>query len=148
MKVNLIVGGLNIFCWLVWFLFHWSAGPHVRCHSIFQCSGSASVCFWTSWIHIRICNLIVRSRIRILPSTSKKIKKSLDFYCFVTSFWLFILEEWWKMNLRKGISTKNYFLFASWRSLTKRAGSGSGSAFASGSVRYQNVTDPEHCYFC
>jgi hypothetical protein len=39
--------------------------------------------FWVFWIHIRIRNLFVR--IRILPSTSKKFKKNLDFYCFVTS---------------------------------------------------------------
>jgi hypothetical protein len=35
------------------------------------------------WIRIRIRNLFVRIRIRILTSTSKKIKKNLDFYCFL-----------------------------------------------------------------
>ncbi len=34
---------------------------------------------------LRIRNLFVRIRIRILPSTSKKMKQNLDFYCFVTS---------------------------------------------------------------
>jgi hypothetical protein len=43
-----------------------------------QCWGS--VCFWAS----RIC-----IRIRILPSSSKNSKKNLDFFCFVTSLWLF-----------------------------------------------------------
>ncbi len=47
--------------------------------------------FWVSWIRIRILNLFVP--IRILPSTSKKRKKNLDFYCFVTSLWLFIFED-------------------------------------------------------
>ena len=41
--------------------------------------------FWLSWIRIRIHNLFVQIRIRILPSTSLKRKKNLDFYCFVTS---------------------------------------------------------------
>ncbi len=48
-----------------------------------------AVFFWASRIRIRIRNLFVqirlRLRIRILPSTSKKMKKNLDFYCFVTS---------------------------------------------------------------
>jgi hypothetical protein len=73
MKVNLIVGGLNIFCWLVWFLFNWSAGPHVRCQFVFH----------VFRIRIRMfldlldphSNLFVR--IRIFPSISKKIKKTL-----------------------------------------------------------------------
>jgi hypothetical protein len=45
-----------------------------------QCRGSGSgstgsICFWASWI-----------RIRILLTLSKYHKKNLDFYCFVTSF--------------------------------------------------------------
>ncbi len=32
-------------------------------------------------------------RIRILPSASNWSKKNLDFYYFVTSFWLFVFEE-------------------------------------------------------
>ncbi len=50
-----------------------------------------SVYFWASWIRIR--NLFVRIRIRILPSSKQKMKKNLDFYCFVTSYWLLIFEE-------------------------------------------------------
>ncbi len=48
-----------------------------------QCCGSdslGSICFWASWI-----------RIRILLSSSKNSKKNIDSYCFVTSFWLFII---------------------------------------------------------
>ncbi len=47
-------------------------------------------------------------QIRILPSTSKKkiMKKILDFYCFVTSLGLFIIEDWCKCTLQKGISKK------------------------------------------
>jgi hypothetical protein len=53
---------------------------HFRCnlYTDMQCSGSVS--FWTYWIRIR--KYIVR--IRILPSTGKKIKKNLDFCCLVT----------------------------------------------------------------
>ncbi len=34
----------------------------------------------------------------------KKIKKNLDFYCFVTSLWLFPFEEWCKCIFKKEIS--------------------------------------------
>ncbi len=34
--------------------------------------------------------------IRIHLSSSKNSKKNLDFYCLVTSFWLFIFEKWCK----------------------------------------------------
>ncbi len=33
--------------------------------------------------------------------TSKNSKENLDFHCFVTSFWLFICEEWCKCTLKK-----------------------------------------------
>jgi hypothetical protein len=46
------------------------------------------------------------------------------------------------MNLQKEKEKKNHVLLASGRSLTKRAGPEAGSA--SGSVRYQNVTDQEY----
>jgi len=72
-----------------------------------QCSGSVGSVkipyVWASWI---------------LPSTSKEIKKNFYFYCFATSLWLFIF---------KNLENKKYFLLVSWRSLTKRAGSRSGS---------------------
>ncbi len=48
--------------------------------------------FWASWIRIRIRSSQVRIRLRILPSSSKNSKKNPDFYCFVTSLWLFIFE--------------------------------------------------------
>jgi hypothetical protein len=50
-----------------------------------QCSVGFA-CFWASWI---------------LPSTSKNMKKNLDFYCFVTSLCPFIFEEWCKCTLKK-----------------------------------------------
>ncbi len=36
----------------------------------------------------------VRIWIRIFPSSSKNSKKNLYFYCFVTSLWILIFEEW------------------------------------------------------
>ncbi len=39
--------------------------------------------------------------VRILLSLVKNSKKNLDFYCFVTSFWLFIFEKWCKSTFKK-----------------------------------------------
>ncbi len=55
-----------------------------------QCSGSE--CFWA---------------IRILLSSSKNTKKNLDFFCFVTSLWLFIIEEWCNCTFKKYIRLHN-----------------------------------------
>ncbi len=53
-----------------------------------------------------------------------------------------------RSNKKQKLEEKNKFLLVSWRSLTKRAGSGAGSAsqrYGSASPDpYQNVTDPEH----
>ncbi len=65
------------------------------------------------------------------------------FLLFVTSLWIFIFEEWCK-----DLPKKKYFLLVSWRSLTKRAGSGSFSQ-RHGSADpdpYQNVTDPDPAF--
>ncbi len=127
-----------------------------------HCCGSgsgftASTWFWASWIRSRI-----RSRIRILLSFSKNNKKNLDFYCFVTSFWLFIFEKWCKCvpssksNMKKNCSQKISFLLASWKSMMKIA----GSTLAPGSISQmhgsedldpdpdppQNVMDPQHWF--
>ncbi len=59
------------------------------------------VWFLASWFRIEICKLFIRIRIRILLSTSKKNEENLDFYCFVTSLWLFIFEGWWKCTFKK-----------------------------------------------
>ncbi len=74
---------------------HWASQYNFR-----QCSGSGSVglkVFGTSRIRIRnyLYRLPVRIRIRlrILPSTSKKIKKNHDFNCLVTSLWLVIFKD-------------------------------------------------------
>ncbi len=97
---------------------------------------------------------------RSLLSLSRKSQKSLDSYWFVTSFWLLSLKILY-MYLQKITSKKTFFkkicfLLASWRLMTKIAGSG----FASGSISqrhgsadpdpdpdpHQNVTDPQHCF--
>jgi hypothetical protein len=67
---------------------HFSPVFRIRIHRIRM--------FWgLLWIRIRISNLLVRIRfrIRILSSTSKKMKKNLDFYCFATSLWYLSLKN-------------------------------------------------------
>ncbi len=56
-----------------------------------------SVSFGASRIRIRQSE--IRLWIRILRSSSKKV--NLYFYCFVTSWWLFIFEEWCKCTFKK-----------------------------------------------
>ncbi len=65
----------------------------VRCLFIFfgACRMS-SFCEWGK-LTTQISTLNSVS-VQILPRTNKKIKKNLDLYCFVTSLWLFIFEEW------------------------------------------------------
>ncbi len=58
-------------------------------------------CFWTS--RIRILQSEVRLRMRILLSSSKKNEKNFDFYCFVTSLWLFIFEKRYKCNKQENL---------------------------------------------
>ncbi len=80
---------------------------------------------------------------------------------FCDSFWLFSFYLWKipgnvnvpsKSNKQKKLCQKVCFLLASWRSMTKIAGSGSGSiSQRHGSADpdpdpHQNVMDPEHCY--
>ncbi len=82
-----------------------------------------------------------RIPIRILLSLSKNSKKNLYFYCFVTSFWLFIFEKWCKStlksNMQKNFVLRIIFLLASWRSVMKMEGSGFefGSGSKSQSIR-------------
>ncbi len=54
-----------------------------------QCCGSRKV------LGLPNPSLFVQIRIRILPSSRKTSEKNLDFYCFVTSLWLFIFDDWW-----------------------------------------------------
>ncbi len=66
--------------------------------SCFKCCGSGSAStgstyFWASWTRIHQSEVCIRIRIWILLSPSKKSKKNLDSYCFMTSFWLFIFEN-------------------------------------------------------
>jgi hypothetical protein len=58
---------------------------HLKKNSVAEPDPKAYLGFWAS-----------RIRIRILPSSSKNLRKNLDFYCFVISLWLFIFEEWCK----------------------------------------------------
>ncbi len=77
-------------------------------------SGSTgSTCFWAS---------------RILLSSCKNSKKNFD-PTILCLFWLFIFEKWCKCTFKKWkaeiFCKKISFLFASWRSMSKIAGSGS-----------------------
>ena len=94
-----------------------------------QCSGSgstASTCFWASRIRIHLSEVWIR--IRILLSSCKNSKKKLDSYYFVT---LFAFLSFYHVNVpsnsnkQKKCLNKNSSLLASWRSMTKNAGSGS-----------------------
>ncbi len=71
--------------------------------SVNQCSvfgsGSRSVCFYPNGSSGSVIYLYGSGSGRILSSTSKKMKKNLDFYCFATSLWLFIFEEWCKCTV-------------------------------------------------
>ncbi len=60
-----------------------------------QCcrSGSASISFWA--LGHRYGSVSGSGSFHSSP----KNKKNLDFYCFVTSLWLFIFEEWCKRNV-------------------------------------------------
>ncbi len=105
-------------------------------------------------ICIRVCSIRLILMILSLPDPNpivqgtypdtnpSIIKKNLDSYCFVISLWLFIFEKWCKCS----------FNLPSWRSLTKKAGSGaeSRSVHQSRSANpdlCQHVTgDPQHCY--
>ncbi len=95
-------------------------------------------------LRIRIHKSEVWIRIRY-----HQAKKNLDSYCFVTYFWLLSLKN--IVNVpSKSNKQKNFFkisfLLASWRSMTKIAGSRSGSiSQRHGSTDpHQNVMDPEH----
>jgi hypothetical protein len=121
---------------------------------VFRIQGS--VTFWPS--RIRIPDPLVRCVDPDLapdqnPSIIKQnSKKNLYFYCFVTSVWLFIFEEWCKCTFKKNKQKTRFFLLASWRSLTKRAASISVSQrYRSADTNpdtYQNLTDPEHWFYC
>jgi hypothetical protein len=115
-------------------------------------SESGSTCFWVSQVWIRI-----RLWIRILLSSCKNSKKNLDSYYFVTLFDFLSLKNDVNVPL-KSIKRKNFcwkisFLLASWRSMTKIAGSGSRIRIRiqihwEAWIRPQNLMDPQHwCKF-
>ena len=118
---------------------------------------------WIHLIHMFLDHkdpdpLVRGIQIRILLSLSKICKKKIDFYSFVTSFWLFILEKWCKSTFKKYYAEKLFkrisFLLASWRSMMKIEWSGSESGSGSISQRHvsadpdphHNAMDPEHCF--
>ncbi len=96
-----------------------------------QCygSGSGSTRFWASWIRIHQSEVWIRIRIRILLSSCTNSKKNIDSYYFVTLFDFLSLENYVnvpsKSNKQRKCLNKNCFLLASWKSMTKIAGSGS-----------------------
>jgi hypothetical protein len=103
------------------------------------------VCFWASWIRIR--NLFVRINTQI-----NEDKTWFLLFCdFFKTFylWRMILIYFQKEISIKTLRKTKLFLMASWRSLTKRAGSGSGTDsqryWSEDPDPYQNVTDPVHC---
>ncbi len=84
------------------------------------------------------------------PSFDKqKQEDNLYFFCFATSLWLLSLKNDENVGyLQKVISKKSrekiFLLSVSWRSLTKREGSGSFSQMYGSTDPYQNITVPEH----
>jgi hypothetical protein len=72
-----------------------------------------------------------------------KSKKNLDFYCFLTSLWFFVYEEWRKCTSVPDPDPNPYVFglpgSASW-SVSQRYGSENPHPNP-----YQNLTDPQHC---
>ncbi len=97
-----------------------------------KCCGSGSTCF------LGLLDPDPDPLVRGMDPDPSIIKQNHLFYCFVTSFWLFIFEKWCKRTFKKKYAKKlfkkkNSFLLASWRSMMKIEGSGSasGSGFIS-----------------
>ncbi len=118
------------------------------CGSESKSGSTGSTCFWASWIGIHESEVWIL--IRILLSSCKNSKKSLDSYYFV-SLLTFIFEEHSKSKKQKKCK-KNSFLLTTSRSMAKIAGSRSGFISQKhGSADpdpdpHQNVMDPQHCF--
>ncbi len=108
---------------------------------------------WKPVLWIRIRQYFVR--IRILPSSSKKSKKTLDFFysVFCTSFQLLSVKT--DANVpsksikQKNFGKKNYFcwhLVSYWRNEIVGSGSVSQRHGSENSDQYQNLMDPRHCW--
>ncbi len=108
-------------------------------------------------IQIRIRIRRIRMFLSLLdpdPSITKQnSKKNLDSYrtALWLLFWLFIFEKWCKCSKQKNFFKRTSFLLASWRSMTKIAGSGSrstlkchGSATMTIFINSLNGKWPEH----
>ncbi len=132
--------------------------PYSKLVYVEQCSGfesrsgsTGSTCYWASRIRIHYSEVLIR----ILLSSSKNSKKKPWFLLFCDFFWTFYLWKWCKCTFKS--NKQNFFflirfMFVSWRSMTKIAGSGS----ASGSISqrqwsadldpHQNVMDFEQIW--
>ncbi len=88
---------------------------------------------------LRIRMFWATTQVRILMSSNKKRKKNLDFYCFVTSLWLFICEEWCKCTSVPDPhpDSEDPYVFRPPGSVNQRYGSEDPDP-------YQNVTDAQH----
>ncbi len=76
----------------------------------------------------RATRIPIRWGIRILPSSSKNSKKNLDFYSYVTSLYFLSLKKDVSVPSKSQKIRKNWKIVfvASWRSLTKIAGTRDG----------------------
>ncbi len=107
------------------------------------CSGS--VCCWASCIRIRTGNYFVR--IRILPSTSKKLIKTL------ISVVELLINDFLSLKSDVNILTKSnhnkvlrkYFFFGILEVTDKKSRIRIHKSHVKDPDPYQNVTDPEHC---
>ncbi len=134
----------------------------IRIHTTIEAPDTGTVCsFWMTrklqnsvpWIRMflglpdpdPLVRGTVRTRIRILLSSSKNSKKSL--YCYGTVLWLlhdiislkYDVNVTSKINKQKNFEKEKNILLPSWRSLTKIEVSGSGSV----SQRYGFATLPQ-----
>jgi hypothetical protein len=91
---------------------------------------------------------LVFLRIWILPSISKKERKNFISTLFCHFILTFYLRRLMSM-FQKVISRKTYCLLASCQPLTKKAGTWSVSQWyrSADTDPYQNVTNPQHCFF-
>ncbi len=97
-------------------------------------SGAGSVCFWAFWIRIQISNYLYSSESRsgYFKQQAKKIKKNYYFFCLSEFLMIFIFEDRCKCRVptesnQQHIFKKTLFFDGILKSLTKRAGSGSGT---------------------
>ncbi len=92
LRIRIDSSGFVLILWILILPFHQCCGPE----------SVGSVCFWV-FLRIRIHKYEGLIRLRFLLSTNKNtkiVRKYLDSYRFVTSFWRFIFEKWCKCNFK------------------------------------------------